>query len=653
LTRQFGGPPITQASLSGAAAAASALATTQRSTEFPTITSGAHGATFATSTYLATRGAGSAVSGATPGGSKPTGGFGSLVTNAALAASTSSSLSASGLNATGLHGASSVSGASLGPISPSSSALPAGAQATACSIGTSAAAPSTPPHKSEGRRPARFADRIKTLTGKESSTISSIPSSANLPLSVLAASMVEQRRRARPSTTVSETRNVKAVQRSKASGSSSSGETSEATGNAANEDEAPLDIDEETAEKLRKAALARDSRQRKKAFLENLEMEYRALQDENLQLKAQLELLSHPGAAIDVQYRMVEEKCAAIREELAQIVSRSEEQKGTLSEEDDKLLRNCISDYMQCLRTYQASSSHLLERLEREFTPSIPARFVIWALTQSDPQTAGLWPSLLMEHVGFTPEQLAQTEQFKAQMVSVKNELAQCLSFAHQFKDFMEEHFQRLNHLMESIQRYFTPIQLAKFYLWIQDNQWLLQLVPSVPNMTAGALATSLAPAPASQHAPPVKQEHDAFISPLHSDHEAKLDDLSHTSLPHYSLSSNLGSLPTLDPYLHPTQVGSLAVTAPPVAHPLRSQAASHISTNPAIQQASSQFSNVQSQMQPTGVPSTAASAAGTALSASVFAHFPVADLGGHDRVPPLQDYGSVSGDIGLYDDAI
>lgn len=61
-----------------------------------------------------------------------------------------------------------------------------------------------------------------------------------------------------------------------------------------------------------------------------------------------------------------------------------------------------------------------------------------------------------------------------------RKNLHACESMLQQTRDAINKHLRSLHQHMDDIQAVMSPVQLAKFYLWVENNEWCMQMLNSM-----------------------------------------------------------------------------------------------------------------------------------------------------------------------------
>lgn len=240
----------------------------------------------------------------------------------------------------------------------------------------------------------------------------------------------------------------------------------------------------------RKAELARQSRVRRKVYLESLEQKVRELQAEKDGLEQQLSAFTSPYSALHLHRSRMETERKTLCEQMAPLIAQHthlvQKGLGELPSSQQMQLEAYVKDYRVRMRSLQANASFQLEQLEQDIAPSMPARFLLWGMTAKDGLNDGsFFLKILKDELGLTQTQIDETRKLKNYIKRDYELLGQCQKDVAKLREQVMTHFQSLNRTLESVERIYTPIQLAKYFTWIENNQWSVQLIPVTADVAA------------------------------------------------------------------------------------------------------------------------------------------------------------------------
>ncbi len=114
--------------------------------------------------------------------------------------------------------------------------------------------------------------------------------------------------------------------------------------------------------------------------------------------------------------------------------------------------------------------------------PGVQVKFALWGLDQPDDfyTKPGLWSSLMYNEVGVTEEQMRLITSRRDAIHQERKNLAQCERVLKETRERITQHLVGLNRQMDALQSVLTPLQLAKFYVWVEENEWCMQMLNSM-----------------------------------------------------------------------------------------------------------------------------------------------------------------------------
>eukprot|EP00475_Leptophrys_vorax_P036784 TRINITY_DN6272_c1_g1_i2.p1 TRINITY_DN6272_c1_g1~~TRINITY_DN6272_c1_g1_i2.p1 ORF type:complete len:355 (-),score=86.17 TRINITY_DN6272_c1_g1_i2:127-1191(-) len=229
----------------------------------------------------------------------------------------------------------------------------------------------------------------------------------------------------------------------------------------------------------RKAELARESRLKKKMHIQELE-------DRCKQLESRI-------ADLEQKHERFQDKKKCVTS-LTQENDRTKHQKQllqTMSEilasshlgpKETELLKEQVNMFVETSREVQSQMEYNLDRVEDIISPSLQIKFTLWGLDQNDEfyDTPGLWSSLLCGELRLSNEQVEQLKRFRGKMHSHREQLLHAEFLLRELREKCGSHLDRFNREMDRVHNILTPVQLAKFYVWIEQNEWCMQMLNSM-----------------------------------------------------------------------------------------------------------------------------------------------------------------------------
>eukprot|EP00475_Leptophrys_vorax_P032962 TRINITY_DN5147_c0_g1_i1.p2 TRINITY_DN5147_c0_g1~~TRINITY_DN5147_c0_g1_i1.p2 ORF type:complete len:349 (-),score=86.73 TRINITY_DN5147_c0_g1_i1:1223-2269(-) len=235
----------------------------------------------------------------------------------------------------------------------------------------------------------------------------------------------------------------------------------------------------------RKAELARITRKRKKERLGELEVEVKRLKSEiDVLRKRNTEILESPPAVghnLFVDEVVVEEQ-KNLQRAIEKVVYASSLNVGGTSEQD---LPQLVQELMECFSKRTVTSKSHLYSLEASLAPCMPLRFMNWAMCQDDkfyqdPQ--GLWNCLFKQQLELTDEQMIHILSLRHEMKKQREMGQKVEEVYNKFRPMVEMHLAQTNVNLDRLRGVLSSEQLARFFVWVEQNQLCVKMLESVSN---------------------------------------------------------------------------------------------------------------------------------------------------------------------------
>jgi len=176
----------------------------------------------------------------------------------------------------------------------------------------------------------------------------------------------------------------------------------------------------------RKAELARESRKRKKVYVQTLQEKARrytskveALERRETRALASLGLSS---VSRDEQRRRMEQN-EILRAMALQIDSRTE------GKVDEEAIKKLLQKFTDNSRKRQAQVSGLFDKVRECIVPELQAKFALWILSQDNHfyEESSFWPCLAYQELGITTDQAEKLKALRKEVANRRNALDQTL----------------------------------------------------------------------------------------------------------------------------------------------------------------------------------------------------------------------------------
>lgn len=245
---------------------------------------------------------------------------------------------------------------------------------------------------------------------------------------------------------------------------------------------------------------ARECRKRKKDKILNLHQQLAKLETDNLQLRLQLQYNPNSAAASSSEASPSTEPFSSPSFSLEEMIN-----KGASEHEIQSAIKELQERYADYGRDRRSAFSFHLTQLKRCLLPTQTTRTMLWLMRcavqylspegeiKYNPAEYISPPADIIELLASLLATLKPTREQRKQLVS----LTSIYSGAPQTVDFSDEIIQRLSVLvtdknelldaeMSNISQILSPLQIAKFILWIQQNPATMQMLEALwPHLTA------------------------------------------------------------------------------------------------------------------------------------------------------------------------
>lgn len=114
--------------------------------------------------------------------------------------------------------------------------------------------------------------------------------------------------------------------------------------------------------------------------------------------------------------------------------------------------------------------------------PTQPVKFTLWGLDQRDEfyDNPGLWTSLMQGELGLSDEQLEALRSKRSIVHEQRKELVNAEMKVRELRELAERHLDGLDSHTDKILGILEPIQQAQYCLWVERNDWAMQMLDSL-----------------------------------------------------------------------------------------------------------------------------------------------------------------------------
>jgi transcription factor HY5 len=238
-------------------------------------------------------------------------------------------------------------------------------------------------------------------------------------------------------------------------------------------------VDKKQRRLARKAELARQSRRRKKMYVHDLEAKVKELgtkieelQRKNAKAKADQRLHHLPREEKERRDRQ-----AIIRDDLARRIKQS-----SFTQKEKSEVSSLVRQFVLNSRERQSRFDLLMDQVTDSIVPGLQVKFALWGLDQDEDfyRTSGLWTTLMRDEVQLTDAQLRSITSERVLIRQERERLAECERLVGRLQTLVTQHFNGLNQRMDRLMQILSPLQLAKYYMWVESNEWCMQMLDSM-----------------------------------------------------------------------------------------------------------------------------------------------------------------------------
>jgi len=225
----------------------------------------------------------------------------------------------------------------------------------------------------------------------------------------------------------------------------------------------------------RKAELARESRKRKKVYVQTLqEKAKRYAQKVEFLEKREARVLATLGLSAvgrDEQNRRMEQ--LEILKMMASMLASKD------SKQNEEEFGSLLKRFTQNSRVRQSKVDGLFDKVRDCLTPGLQAKFSLWLLSQDDKfyEESSFWPSLAYQELGISTDQAEKLKGFKREVIERRKSLRNILDDLEGVRGRAQGHIKSLNEAIDRMQSHLDNEQRAKFAVWVAKNKWCMEMM--------------------------------------------------------------------------------------------------------------------------------------------------------------------------------
>lgn len=227
----------------------------------------------------------------------------------------------------------------------------------------------------------------------------------------------------------------------------------------------------------RKAELARESRKRKKAYIQNL-------QEKAATYAAKVEALEKRQARTlaNLGLSSVGKDEKERRQVQRHILEKMLVNLSTDTKDKNKELEALMTEFTENSRARQSRVDSLFEMVEESLAPGLQAKMALWVLSQDDKfyDESTFWPSLAYRELGLSAEQAEELKEFRKETIARREGLQEIMTELGKLKSKTKAQVKSLNAVFDRLQSHLNPEQRAKFAVWVAKNKWCMEMMSAL-----------------------------------------------------------------------------------------------------------------------------------------------------------------------------
>lgn len=222
-----------------------------------------------------------------------------------------------------------------------------------------------------------------------------------------------------------------------------------------------------TDRKSKKALSSRESRRKKKAYIQSLEGEVE-------RLTQKLTLLENGSSEAKARSReLYQEEQAKMKQDLLHVVQ---------NQGDVCKISEIIDRIVESARSRNETAKGHLNSSIACLMPGLQVKFVLWGLSQQPGflEHVGFWDNVMTKEVGLDSEQIEKLKQLNGTVKPTLEALANLRSQMDELKSAVEGHIKLRREFIDRLRQVVGDAQVAKFILWVENNPLCMQMLKAV-----------------------------------------------------------------------------------------------------------------------------------------------------------------------------
>lgn len=245
----------------------------------------------------------------------------------------------------------------------------------------------------------------------------------------------------------------------------------------------PLTKEDKTAQRMkRKAESARVARLRKKEYVSGLEEQIKATKAEAERLKA-AKGDATPGSdkkktVMDEAEKQLNRMDALLRRQSVEQLTPEVNATVERFVQNKRKRQDLVNEHLDCILELLSPG----ENLQLAFAPNGDMQSFAASTESKRQKTEGSSSNLLdtvAQELGLTSSQMQQLEQHKSNTRRDREILVSCEVLCNELRQRITEHIQSSQGIMDGLRKILTPVQVAKFLMWVEKNQHTMDTMNS------------------------------------------------------------------------------------------------------------------------------------------------------------------------------
>jgi len=121
----------------------------------------------------------------------------------------------------------------------------------------------------------------------------------------------------------------------------------------------------------------------------------------------------------------------------------------------------------------QSRMEYQLDRVEQSLTPGLQVKFLLWGLDKPEDffDQPELWWLVLANEIKLTDKQLEELRNHQGSFIKERKQLQQLHKMLGEFRKYIQTHLSNVHYEIEQLKNLLTPVQMAKFFVYLDRDQ--------------------------------------------------------------------------------------------------------------------------------------------------------------------------------------